>query len=163
MRINRPRDGQEGRQANGEQQPEDDQRDLPAFDGEIDEAHRASAVRRGGGGGNLAPSAQPARAGGEVGRLRVGVAVARGGGCQACPDLLRNLAPAAPPEGRSVAYALFNKLSAENFRAAREAEQELHMTGAHLAAHFDMEGPNFTCLTACAASSPSTGPRSGLH
>ncbi|MBV9122105.1 MAG: beta-ketoacyl-[acyl-carrier-protein] synthase family protein, partial [Planctomycetes bacterium] len=39
----------------------------------------------------------------------------------------------------------------------REAEQELHTTTGHLAMYFDLEGPNFNCLTACAASSQAIG------
>ncbi len=43
------------------------------------------------------------------------------------------------------------------FDPASEAEQELHTTPAHLAAHFDLRGPNFNCLTACAASAQAVG------
>src|SRR6202008_572586 len=39
------------------------------------------------------------------------------------------------------------------FHPAREFEQELHTTPAHLASYFDLGGPNYNCLTACAASS----------
>src|SRR5207248_8790100 len=44
-----------------------------------------------------------------------------------------------------------------DFHPGREAEQELHTTPAHLAAHFDLRGPNFNCLTACAAISQAVG------
>src|SRR5262249_32527567 len=40
---------------------------------------------------------------------------------------------------------------------AREAEQELHTPPAPLAAYFAPRGPNFSCLTACAASSQALG------
>src|SRR5262249_40038083 len=43
------------------------------------------------------------------------------------------------------------------FHPEREAEQELQTTAAHLAAHFQIEGPNYSCLTACAASSQAVG------
>ena len=43
------------------------------------------------------------------------------------------------------------------FHPERESEQELHTTPAHLAAHFDLRGPNYNCLTACAASSQAIG------
>ena len=36
-------------------------------------------------------------------------------------------------------------------------EQEMHTTPGHLANHFDLEGPNYNCLTACAASSQALG------
>ena len=45
----------------------------------------------------------------------------------------------------------------QTFHPGRESEQELHTTPAHLAAHFDLEGPNYNCLTACAASSQAIG------
>jgi len=32
-----------------------------------------------------------------------------------------------------------------HFHAEREAEQELHMTAAHLACHYELDGPNYTC------------------
>ncbi|MGH7224133.1 MAG: beta-ketoacyl-[acyl-carrier-protein] synthase family protein, partial [Gemmataceae bacterium] len=51
----------------------------------------------------------------------------------------------------------FERGSLKDFHPERESEQELHMTPAHLAAHFDLRGPNFTCLTACAASSQAVG------
>jgi 3-oxoacyl-[acyl-carrier-protein] synthase II len=38
-----------------------------------------------------------------------------------------------------------------------EAEQEMHTTSGHLAAHFGLLGPNYSCLTACAASSQAIG------
>jgi 3-oxoacyl-[acyl-carrier-protein] synthase II len=43
------------------------------------------------------------------------------------------------------------------FHKEQEAEQELHTTSGHLAAHFDLQGPNYNCLTACAASSQAIG------
>src|SRR5258708_19962312 len=43
------------------------------------------------------------------------------------------------------------------FHAGREAEQELHTTTAHLADYFALQGPNYNCLTACAASSQAIG------
>ncbi len=93
----------------------------------------------------------------KVDRTRFGVYLGSGEGVQDFHALLWNIAQAYTPEGRSLDYAMFNRLSMENFHAEREAEQELHMTGAHLAAHFELDGPNFTCLTACAASSQAVG------
>jgi 3-oxoacyl-[acyl-carrier-protein] synthase II len=40
---------------------------------------------------------------------------------------------------------------------AKELEQEPNMPAAHLAAMFNAQGPNFNCLTACAASSQAIG------
>src|SRR5262249_30790912 len=38
-----------------------------------------------------------------------------------------------------------------------EYEQELHMPTAHIADHFGLEGPNYNCLTACAAGTQAVG------
>ena len=43
------------------------------------------------------------------------------------------------------------------FHPRREAEQELHTTAGHLAEYFELLGPNYNCLTACAASSQAIG------
>jgi 3-oxoacyl-[acyl-carrier-protein] synthase II len=40
---------------------------------------------------------------------------------------------------------------------AREFEQELHTPPAHLADYFGLEGPNYNCLTACAAGAQAIG------
>src|SRR4029079_17347280 len=37
------------------------------------------------------------------------------------------------------------------FNPSREFEQELHTTPARIAAHFNLQGPHYTCLNACAA------------
>src|SRR5262249_15766528 len=52
---------------------------------------------------------------------------------------------------RDVDSAAFMKGALGFFHAEREAEQELHTTAAHLASHYELDGPNYTCLTACAA------------
>ena len=39
----------------------------------------------------------------------------------------------------------------------QEAELEMHTTGGHLADDFDLGGPNYSCQTACAASSQAIG------
>ena len=51
----------------------------------------------------------------------------------------------------------FVKLGIERFNPLSEYEQEMHTTPGHLAAYFDLEGPNYNCLTACAASSQALG------
>jgi 3-oxoacyl-[acyl-carrier-protein] synthase II len=45
----------------------------------------------------------------------------------------------------------------ERFHGLRETEQEPNMTAAHLAILFDARGPQFNCLTACAASTQAIG------
>ena len=51
----------------------------------------------------------------------------------------------------------FLKCGLETLDPTCELEQEPHMPAAHLSAMFDAQGPNFNCLTACAASSQAIG------
>src|SRR5439155_6408217 len=43
------------------------------------------------------------------------------------------------------------------YHPGQEYEQELHTPAARLAEHFGLEGPNYNCLTACAAGSQALG------
>jgi len=45
----------------------------------------------------------------------------------------------------------------ENFTAELEHQQDPHISGAHIACLFDIQGPNFDTLTACAASTQAIG------
>ncbi|MCH7704472.1 MAG: beta-ketoacyl-[acyl-carrier-protein] synthase family protein [Planctomycetes bacterium] len=49
------------------------------------------------------------------------------------------------------------KLALEILDPVHQREQEPHMAAAHLAVHFNAEGPNFNTLTACAASTQAIG------
>ncbi|HEX5269155.1 MAG TPA: beta-ketoacyl-[acyl-carrier-protein] synthase family protein, partial [Gemmataceae bacterium] len=51
----------------------------------------------------------------------------------------------------------FFRSGTDLFHPAREKELEMHTTPAHLAETFGLEGPNYNCLTACAASSQAVG------
>ena len=51
----------------------------------------------------------------------------------------------------------FIKRGLELLNPAVELEQEPNMPAGHVAAMFDARGPNFNCLTACAASSQAVG------
>jgi 3-oxoacyl-[acyl-carrier-protein] synthase II len=53
--------------------------------------------------------------------------------------------------------AVFIREGMTRFHPLREMEQEPGMTASHIADHFDCRGPNFNCLTACAASSQAIG------
>jgi 3-oxoacyl-[acyl-carrier-protein] synthase II len=88
---------------------------------------------------------------------RFGVYLGSGEGIQDFPNLISLIAQALGPDGRTVDFASFERGGLRWFHAGREAEQELHTTAAHLADHFGLEGPNFNCLTACAASSQAIG------
>src|SRR5205085_1740402 len=58
---------------------------------------------------------------------------------------------------RRVDAVTFVRGAMTQFHAGRESEQELHTTSAHVAAEFALDGPNYNCLTACAASSQAVG------
>jgi 3-oxoacyl-[acyl-carrier-protein] synthase II len=60
-------------------------------------------------------------------------------------------------ESRAMDTVGFARGGLKSFHAGRESEQELHTTSAHLADYFDLQGPNYNCLTACAASSQAVG------
>jgi 3-oxoacyl-[acyl-carrier-protein] synthase II len=93
----------------------------------------------------------------KVDRTRCGVYLGSGEGIQDFNNLISLVAQTYKPEQRNVDAAAFARGGLRDFHAGREFEQEPHTTPAHLAAHFDLEGPNYNCLTACAASSQAVG------
>jgi 3-oxoacyl-[acyl-carrier-protein] synthase II len=94
---------------------------------------------------------------GKVDRTRCGVYLGSGEGIQDFHNLVLMIARTYDPVARTVNAPNFLKGGRSAFHPARELEQEPHTTPAHLAAHFDLEGPNYNCLTACAASSQAIG------
>ncbi|MFM7149057.1 MAG: beta-ketoacyl-[acyl-carrier-protein] synthase family protein [Gemmataceae bacterium] len=93
----------------------------------------------------------------KVPRHRFGVYLGSGEGVQDFHNLIWHLAQAYRPQTREIDLPAFERGTLSAFHAEHEAEQELHMTAAHIASHFNLTGPNFTCLTACAASSQAIG------
>src|SRR5262249_22057855 len=89
-------------------------------------------------------------------RTRFGVYMGTGEGIQDFHQLVTQLAQAARP-GNQVDVPTFSAGALRTFHSSREYEQEMHTSTAHLAQHFDLEGPNLNCLTACAASSQAIG------
>jgi 3-oxoacyl-[acyl-carrier-protein] synthase II len=92
-----------------------------------------------------------------VDRDRFGVYLGSGEGIQDFHNLLSLIYESYRAETRQLDVATFERGGLSIFHAGRESEQELHTTPAHLAGHFDLRGPNFNCLTACAASSQAIG------
>jgi 3-oxoacyl-[acyl-carrier-protein] synthase II len=88
---------------------------------------------------------------------RCGVYLGCGEGIQDFDNLVALIARNYNPEQRVVNAAGFTADALQRLHAARESEQEMHTTAGHLAAHFGLEGPNYSCLTACAASSQALG------
>jgi 3-oxoacyl-[acyl-carrier-protein] synthase II len=60
-------------------------------------------------------------------------------------------------EGGTFDMVRFTRKGLEILDPSYELEQEPNMPSGHLAAMFDAQGPNFNCLTACAASSQAVG------
>ena len=94
---------------------------------------------------------------GGVDRTRFGVYLGSGEGVQDFHNMVSLIALNYKPEKNEVDTAGFAKGGLEHFHPGHEYEQELHTTPAHLADYFDLQGPNYNCLTACAASSQAIG------
>jgi 3-oxoacyl-[acyl-carrier-protein] synthase II len=92
-----------------------------------------------------------------VDRTRLGVYLGCGEGIQDFHHLVSLIALHYVPEKRRVDAVAFARGGLRDFHAGREFEQELHTAPGHLAEYFGLEGPNFNCLTACAASSQAIG------
>ena len=93
----------------------------------------------------------------KVDRTRFGVYLGAGEGIQDFNNMISLIAQAYREADRSVDNPAFERGGLRAFHPGQEAEQELHTTPAHLAAHFGLEGPNYNCLTACAASAQAVG------
>jgi 3-oxoacyl-[acyl-carrier-protein] synthase II len=92
-----------------------------------------------------------------VDRTRFGIYFGSGEGIQDFHTLLSLIGQNYRRESRDVDTASFARGGLTHFHPGRESEQELHTTPAHVAAEFALDGPNFNCLTACAASSQAVG------
>jgi 3-oxoacyl-[acyl-carrier-protein] synthase II len=92
-----------------------------------------------------------------VDRDRFGIYVGAGEGIHDFHNFFTLVARNYERERRKVNTAGFGAGGLKEFHPAAEFEQELHTTTAHLGAYFDLRGPNYTCLTACAASSQAIG------
>ncbi|MCI0680664.1 MAG: beta-ketoacyl-[acyl-carrier-protein] synthase family protein [Gemmataceae bacterium] len=92
-----------------------------------------------------------------IDRTRFGVYLGSGEGVQDFHNLVSQIALNYDPAKNEVDTAGFARGGLEHFHPGHEYEQELHTTPAHLADYFGLEGPNYNCLTACAASSQAIG------
>jgi 3-oxoacyl-[acyl-carrier-protein] synthase II len=90
-------------------------------------------------------------------RTRMGVYLGSGEGIHDFPHLVEGIARAYQPDLRRVRHAAFFEHSLRHFHPRREYELEMHTTAGHLAEQYAIDGPNYTCLTACAASSQAIG------
>ncbi len=92
-----------------------------------------------------------------IDRTRFGVYLGSGEGIQDFPHMMSLIARHYRKETNRVDNAAFVAGALRDFHPGKEAEQELHTTAGHLADHFELLGPNYNCLTACAASSQAIG------
>ena len=86
---------------------------------------------------------------------RLGVYLGSGEGQQDFDSFTRMMNAAI--QGDVLDVAKFTKEGLETLHPLAEVEQEPNMPAGHLAALFNAQGPNLTCLTACAASSQAIG------
>lgn len=93
----------------------------------------------------------------KVDRTRFGVYLGSGEGVQDFHNLVSLVKCAYRVDERRIDDVAFVQEAMKHFHPGHEAEQELHTTAGHLAAHFELDGPNYNCLTACAASSQAIG------
>jgi 3-oxoacyl-[acyl-carrier-protein] synthase II len=93
----------------------------------------------------------------KVDRTRLGIYLGSGEGIQDFYHFVSLIARSWQPAKRTVATPSFISGGLREFNPTRELEQELHTTPGHVAAYFDLQGPNYNCLTACAASSQAIG------
>jgi 3-oxoacyl-[acyl-carrier-protein] synthase II len=88
---------------------------------------------------------------------RCGVYLGTGEGVQEVDEMLTAIAVSYRPAERILDGRAFCAAALRIYRRGREYEQELHTPSAHLADSFGLEGPNYSCLTACAAGGQAVG------
>jgi 3-oxoacyl-[acyl-carrier-protein] synthase II len=87
--------------------------------------------------------------------LRLGVYLGAGEGDQDFFSFTRMMTAAL--QGENLDMAELTRVGLEILNPGMELEQEPNMPSGHVAAEFNAQGPNFNCLTACAASSQAMG------
>ena len=90
-------------------------------------------------------------------RQRVGIYLGGGEAAVDFPSIALAGSSAWDTQADELNMAAWARLGYDNFDAACEHPQEPNMAGAHIACHFDVQGPNFDTLTACAASTQAVG------
>ncbi|HVJ79581.1 MAG TPA: beta-ketoacyl-ACP synthase II [Planctomycetia bacterium] len=88
---------------------------------------------------------------------RTGVYLGAGEGGQDFFNFVEAIAQAYDESERNVDPAQFFRGGVEKLHGKKELEQEPGMSASHLGELLDARGPNFNCLTACAASSQAIG------
>jgi 3-oxoacyl-[acyl-carrier-protein] synthase II len=97
------------------------------------------------------------RVGDELDRERVGIYLGAGEGSIDFDHYVAANIAGWNPDARVVDAARWAPVAERLFNAHHEVEQEPHMPLTHLALEFDVHGPAYNCLTACAASTQAIG------
>jgi 3-oxoacyl-[acyl-carrier-protein] synthase II len=92
-----------------------------------------------------------------IDRTRCGIYLGTGEGDQDFHALVAAVARSYAPGSDQLDALILTRESLRDLHPAKEYEKQFHTTTARLAAHFDLQGPNFNCLTACAAGSQAVG------
>lgn len=90
-------------------------------------------------------------------RSRIGIYLGSGEGSEDFHSLISSIARGTEEPAFKVNSGKFTQDMLEMLDGPAEAELEMHTTGGHLADEFDLAGPNYSCQTACAASSQAIG------
>ncbi|MGL4420379.1 MAG: beta-ketoacyl-[acyl-carrier-protein] synthase family protein [Gemmataceae bacterium] len=88
---------------------------------------------------------------------RIGCYLGSGEGAEDFYSLIDACGRGSDANGFKCDSGIFAKTAAALFDARREYEFEMHTTAGHVAEAFGLAGPNFVCLTACAASAQALG------
>lgn len=88
---------------------------------------------------------------------RFGVYLGSGEGQEDFRTVICGTGIAATPDGLKIDPPTFIRTALEYLDPPREQQLEMHTSAGHLAEEFDLCGPNYTCLTACAASAQAIG------
>lgn len=92
-----------------------------------------------------------------IDRTRFGVYLGTGEATQEVQLLLQLVARTYQPDRQDVDPVEMARLGVRSYNPGYQHEQELHLASGHLAEYFSLEGPNYSCLTACAAGTQAIG------
>lgn len=88
---------------------------------------------------------------------RVGVYLGSGEGSLDLWNFCEVMVASGNRETGELDCVMWGKLAMQKMNGVTEFEQEPNMPAAHIASRFNARGPNFNCLTACAASTQAAG------
>jgi 3-oxoacyl-[acyl-carrier-protein] synthase II len=90
-------------------------------------------------------------------RTRFGVYLGNGEATGEVNQHIELVARTYRPELQQIDYPEITRLALRHYNPPSQREHELHTTTGHLADYFDLQGPNYSCLTACAAGTQAVG------